>query len=286
MMDSYEQAFNITNLALDPGNYFMSMAVDNATLQAIRYARVGFYNRHHNVFEQTSAFPLPATATFREHATRFLIPSMMLDTYGGQNFISLVGVSADATAASGNLSVTPPTTQTNHIMLCAVTANDNVALTFSAGWTIYREGNNTASMRVTLAWKRCTGAEGAFTITHPAGGFVRANVAVYSGCVATGSPINASSLRHESGGFSIIVTADAITPSVPNCLIVFTMHGPAATGSSAQVATDPASFTERIDNFGSGYAVSISDGYNLVGGSTGDATGTAGKDRKSTRLNS
>ena len=271
MGSSIAQAIKITPSTLDVGRYYMAVAAYNAVLQGIRYATDGGYNRLFGVFESGSSFPLPATATFNEHLSRALVPSMALDAQGGQISISFVGASANATAASGDLPVTPPATQTNDIMICAVSTLDNVALSFPAGWTIYREGNNTAAMRSTLAWKRCTGAEAAFTITHTAGSNIVANVAVYRGCVATGSPINASSLRHD--GVSGTCTADAITPTVPNCLILFSMHSDVAVASSGQAATDPATLTERFDN-SLNPGVSLADGYNVAGGSTGNATGS------------
>src|SRR3990167_8899469 len=275
MGSSVVQAVNIVNRTLDPGRYYMSMAVNNTVFQGMGCTETGYYNRLFGGFEKTSAFPLPATAVFLENSGRLLTPSFALDTFGGRITITYVGASARVNAASGNLTVTPPTTQTNDIMICAVSTADNVALSFPAGWKIYQEGNNTAGLRSTLAWKRCTGAEAAFVITHTAGGQIVANVAVYRDCVATGSPINTSSLQHNAS--SATCTAAAITPSIPGCLTVFSMHSAGPVASSAQAATDPATFTERFDNTGGGAgypSVSGADGEDVDGGSTGNATGT------------
>ena len=284
MAASTAQALSIANVTLQPGRYYMALAADNAVFQGIRYADAGLYNRQVGVHENAAAFPLPATATFREHLSRALIPSIALDSIGGQISIVYVGASANVGAASGDLVVTPPTTQTNDIMLCAVTAReDNVALSFPAGWTIYREGNNTnggTDMRSTLAWKRATGAEVAFTVTHPAGGRIAGSVMVYRSCVATGSPINASSLRHNAS--SVNVVADAVTPNVPNCLIVMTGHTDGTSGIASWACTDPATLTQRVNNTSNVTRVAGADGYNIAGGSTGNATLTVNVAEKNT----
>ena len=189
--------------------------------------------------------------------------------------ISFINSSADADAASGNLSVTPPATLTNDIMILAVTSHDNVAISLPAGWTIYQESNNTVIMRASLAWKRCVEAEAAFTITHTDGDGIVANVAVYRGCISTVSPIDVSTLTNNIS--SGTCTANSITTTVTEAMIVFTMHDSAKGLSSAQAATDPATFTERFDNgsnLGLDQAVSGADGLQSVLGATGDATGS------------
>jgi hypothetical protein len=189
--------------------------------------------------------------------------------------ISFIAASADAAAASGNLSVTPPATQTDDIMLLAVSSHDNVAVTLPAGWTIYREANNTTALRATLAWKRCVGAEGAFTITHASGDGIVASVAVYRGCATDATVINASSLLANAS--SSTCTATEITTGVAGCMVVFTMHDSDNGASSAQAATDPATFTERFDNasnLGLDEAVSAADAIRSTAGATGNATGT------------
>ena len=189
--------------------------------------------------------------------------------------ITYIGVSANAAAASGDLTVTPPATETNDIMVCAVTTHDNVALSFPSGWTIYQEGNNTTAMRSTLAWKRCVGAEAAFIITHTAGNGIVANVIVFRGCAPSGSPIHASSLLHNAS--SSTCTATAISTTVAGCGIVFTMHDSDNGASSVQTCTDPGTLTEQFDNAStSGLDQAVSGAWALKSttGSTGNATGT------------
>jgi len=189
--------------------------------------------------------------------------------------ITFVGVSANAAAASGNLILTPPATQTDDIMILAVTSHDNVPISLPAGWTIYQEGNNTAAMRSTLAWKRCVGAEGAFTITHTGGNGIVARVAVFRGCTVFGSPIDASSLSHNAA--STTCTASAIATTGTNERIFFTMHSPDDRTSSGQTATDPAAFAEHFDSIstlGDDQSVSGASAIKVTAGSTGTATGT------------
>jgi hypothetical protein len=190
--------------------------------------------------------------------------------------ITFIAASTNAAAASGNLTVTPPATGTDDIMILAVTTHDNVAVTLPAGWTIYQEANNTTAMRATLAWKRCVGAEGPFTITHVLGDGIVANVAVYRGCIGVGSPINASGLTANAS--SSTCTAAAISSTVNDCMLVFTMHDSDNGDSSAESSSTLGALTERFDNastLGLDEAVSGSD-LLLAGsfGSSGTLTGT------------
>jgi len=189
--------------------------------------------------------------------------------------ITYVGVSNDAAASSGNVSVTPPTTQTDDIMICCVTTHDNVAVTFPANWTIYQEANNTTALRATLAWKRCVGAEGAFTVTHTAGDGIVATAIVFRGCVAAGSPINASVLTANAS--SSTCTAATITSSVNGCWLLFTMHDSDNGASSAQSSANLGAMTERFDNssnLGLDEAVSGAHVSQTTAGASGASTGT------------
>jgi hypothetical protein len=190
--------------------------------------------------------------------------------------ITFIAASSNIAAASGNLTVTPPATATDDVMILAVTTHDNVAVTLPAGWTIYQEANNTTAMRSTLAWKRCVGAEGAFVITHAAGDGIVANVAVYRGCVGTGSPINASGLTANAS--SSTCTATAVSCTVEDCMLIFTMHDSDNGDSSAQSSSGLGVLIERFDNastLGLDEAVSGAD-FLLAGalGSSGTLTGT------------
>ena len=71
------QELDITDTALTAGRYFMALAFDNTTVACIR-AAVITKNRVIGVKEETSAFPLPSSATYVESASRAYIPSFSL----------------------------------------------------------------------------------------------------------------------------------------------------------------------------------------------------------------
>lgn len=160
--------------------------------------------------------------------------------------ISFIGASSNVAAASGDISIAPPATLTDDIMICAVSTHDNVVLSFPAGWTKYQEANNGTVLRGTLAWKRASGAEGAFTVTHTAGDAIVGNVAVYRGCLTTASPINASVMTVNAS--SSTCTAASITSTVDGCRLLFTMHDSDNGASSAQSSANLGTLTERFDN--------------------------------------
>lgn len=58
------QEFDITDTLLNPGLYYLAGAMDNTTGIVQRAGPSSAVLRTFGVFEQTSAFPLPSTATF------------------------------------------------------------------------------------------------------------------------------------------------------------------------------------------------------------------------------
>ena len=190
-----------------------------------------------------------------------------------------VGVSANAAVATGDLTITPPATQTDDIMICAITTrgtNDGV-VSFPSGWTKYQELVNGTSLRGILAWKRAVGAEAAFVIsrTDTNNDGTAGNVIVFRGCIATGSPINASSMQANAA--SSTCTAASISTTVANTEILFTMYDHDDGASADQTCTDPGALTERFDNAttaGGDKAVSGAHGAKASIGATGNATGS------------
>lgn len=189
--------------------------------------------------------------------------------------ITFINSSSNTSATSGDITVTPPTTQTDDIMILAVSTHDNVGISLPANWTIIDQANNGTGLRATTAWKRCVGAESAFTVTHTAGDGIVGNVAVFRGC-STGTNVIHKNLL-TSNASSSTCTASAIVPTTDNCMILFTMHDSDNGASSAQAATSPASFTERFDNSsndGLDEAVSLASGLQTSATTTGTATGS------------
>jgi len=130
-------------------------------------------------------------------------------------------------------------------MIAHLHAFDNVALTFPGGWTIIQELNNGSGRRSTAAWKVSTGSEGAFTVTHTAGGDIMGRVFTLTGTHQS-APISASSAR--AVATSTTVTTTDITPSVDNCMILFLVGTSIATSLSTYTGGDPASYTEQYDS--------------------------------------
>ena len=70
------QSVDIADTALSPGTYYMAMVVDNITARFdLIYAQD---NMSYGIREETSAFPLPSTATIVEHRSRSFLPNMAL----------------------------------------------------------------------------------------------------------------------------------------------------------------------------------------------------------------
>src|SRR5688572_1971451 len=122
-------------------------------------------------------------------------------------------------AASGNVTLAPPATVTDDILLCVITARDNVACTFPVGWTILHELNNGIASRCTIAWKRCVGAEAAFAVTHPAGSNIHGLLEVYRSAKPTGSPFGDTGIQ--ANATSTTCTAPSITTTDPESLLIF-----------------------------------------------------------------
>jgi len=66
---------DITDTTLDPGSYYMAVAFDNTTVTVSRFPIGGSWrNAAYGIKEETSAFPLPATATPVDNLTRLYLP--------------------------------------------------------------------------------------------------------------------------------------------------------------------------------------------------------------------
>ena len=61
---SQVQAFNVTDTQIPPGSYYMAQVLDNATGTFLRPPMTAVEAAVLGVLAQTSAFPLPSTATF------------------------------------------------------------------------------------------------------------------------------------------------------------------------------------------------------------------------------
>ncbi len=66
------QSFNVTDTVIGPGVYYLAMACDNTTATFLAWIPALQALRGAGVMEQTSAFPLPATATFATLTSNFV----------------------------------------------------------------------------------------------------------------------------------------------------------------------------------------------------------------------
>lgn len=173
-----------------------------------------------------------------------------------------------------DFSLTPPATGLlNDIMVCTVSTADNVPLTFPAGWTIEYEANNGGTFRGTVAWKRHTGTEPLFTVTHPAGGNIRATVSLYRDCKITGSPVNA--IAGQANASSTTCTAPTITTTVGECLLLFCQLSRGA-GHTVESSANIGFLWERFDHNTTQASVSVATGPKNTAGATGVSTSTLG----------
>lgn len=77
------QTFNITDTLLMPGPYFMALATNSgSTTLGMSNAFTAPQQKLLGIYEQASAFPLPATATFATPATVTRIPAFGFSTQG------------------------------------------------------------------------------------------------------------------------------------------------------------------------------------------------------------
>jgi hypothetical protein len=66
------QSFDITDTTLNPGLYYLAVAMDNTTAHLLRWGTSSAIPRAMGVMEQTSAFALPSTATFAALSSSYI----------------------------------------------------------------------------------------------------------------------------------------------------------------------------------------------------------------------
>lgn len=134
--------------------------------------------------------------------------------------VAFRAVGAIGAAASGNVTCAAPAGIANDdILVCVTVADDAVAVTGPAGWSVLGTvDNSNIALRTVLLWKLAASESGSYVFTHTAGSAIAAQVAAYSG--AASSPFGtAFSLRgDEANGTAMAATS--ITPANNNSLIV------------------------------------------------------------------
>lgn len=181
-------------------------------------------------------------------------------------------------ASRTNTTVTAPANiQNDDILLAQFIIGNGSSLpapsapTAPAGWNLITDttvsgDGGTFNSRVLWYWKRASSESGDYTWTH--GSFTtQAAIIVYSGCVKTGTPYNASQ-SFSTNSSSSLNTFSSITTTAANSMLV----GMAIDwGDTTNNLTAPSGYTERLDVAPLFY---FCEKLQAVAGSSGAATMT------------
>jgi hypothetical protein len=194
-----------------------------------------------------------------------------------------VGTVAQASSGTNITPGIPAGTALNDILVCVSChgAGGDV-LSFNANdgsWTKKIELANGTQHKLTIAWRRASGSEGAPTISGHTQD-IQARITGYSGCTTSGDPFSASNSQNNAA--STTVTAPGITPGTSTDMVVFagcqSDTGAGLAVFSAYSGTDP-TFTEAVNNnFGGSVinpAIFLADGLTTDGAATGNRTATS-----------
>ncbi len=165
------------------------------------------------------------------------------------------------------------------IMQVVLAANAGAAPdgTFPAGWTQIGTDltvfDGSFRGRHKAAWKRAASESGSYVFTHSTCS-AQMQIGVYSGCIASGDPIDANSQQAaDSGGLSI--TAPSVTTTVADTKLLFIGHD-----WNLAARSPPSGMTERFESL-----LYLADQDIAAIGATGTRTQTQGSsDPYSARL--
>jgi hypothetical protein len=157
-------------------------------------------------------------------------------------------LSSVAYASHTNTVVTAPTGIVDGDILIlgfAVGAASPPSVTLPAGFTLVggsaqRAGAGGFNVDQYVAWKRASSESGSYTITH-ATASSNAFISVYSGCIATGSPID--TFARNVGTGTLTDTTNCVT-SVANTMAVYIDHDWQGSGTRSP----PTPMAERYEN--------------------------------------
>ncbi len=127
-------------------------------------------------------------------------------------------VGAVATAASGNLTVVPPSgIANNDICVIVVNESDTVTPTIT-GYTQKNTQTQGTALRQTVFWKRSSGSESNTTVTRAGGNSAAAYMIVVRGAAQSGDPFDVVSSQANTS--SATVTSPNVTPAAdPACTL-------------------------------------------------------------------
>jgi hypothetical protein len=168
------------------------------------------------------------------------------------SFVTNGVIAANATTTT--LAVVAPTftdTDPTNILICAIHSNDNQVVTAPANWTKFVELNNTANQRLTIAWKRAAPGDSAatFNFTKPTDNNLLfcGVIGIWTGCVSSGNPIDATTPSTSANAVADAVTYADFDPTETAAFVVAVgIYADDATTGGAMSGTNP-TFTKRID---------------------------------------
>lgn len=181
-----------------------------------------------------------------------------------------------AGAASGSdLGITPglPAGIQEFDVMFLFVETDDQAVATPSGWTSMFSGAQGGASRLQIFWKRVgTAAESAPSIAD-AGDHQLGIILAFRGCRTTGNPYDV--VGASANGTTATATANAITTTVANTLVVFALCNAAATTLGSYTNANLANITERADvntTAGNDGALGIATGEKATAGSTGTTT--------------
>jgi len=187
-------------------------------------------------------------------------------------FVNAGAIAADATTT--NLAITAPVCSSGDILIACISGRNNQVVSPPDGtWTSILEVNHGSTYRVSLFWRRATGSGGSFTFTKPVDDNLLncGVIAAFSGCLASGSPIDATTPSQSLNATADTVSYADFNPTETAAYVVAVgFYKDDVTTAGSIAGTDPA-LTLRWDvETGTGADGSI---FGYSGSSSGVATG-------------
>lgn len=164
---------------------------------------------------------------------------------GGGDNIALRTVSF-ASASTQNPTGTEPAGATTDDILVAFVVVDSASSSLGnpAGWTSIYSGLAGAAFRYSLCWIRRTGSAPSYVWTSSTGSYYEVHILAYSGCVNSGSPIEASA----DGGVTTGTNPDCPSMTTVNANAMAIAVGANWTGSGGAGWSAPSGYTRRSNN--------------------------------------
>jgi len=174
--------------------------------------------------------------------------------------------SYDTAAGTTSLTFDPPSgIQDGDILLMLVgTANTAELGNLPAGFTRFAQVINTNGASF-FAWKRASSESGTYLVDGLAT-LSRGCLMRFSGCIASGNPINVSASRANA---STARGTAGITTTVVDTMIVSAVHLVSNFDVTLWTADDPATLTEKFHSGTTGIAVSAAVELKATAGATG-----------------